>query len=198
VRPLFPKGYRHDVQSVAMVVSADLEFAPNIIAMTAVSAALMLSGAPFEGPVAGVRIGLIEGELLAFPSEEQMKESKLDLTVAGTKDAIMMVEAGANEVDEATMVKAIELAHKSIQPLIKLQEEVVKALGVKEKEYELFKAADKDLITLITGFLEDRLGPAVRTMTITRHESIRNLKLEVVSHFSENYEQQRLRWPLIR
>jgi polyribonucleotide nucleotidyltransferase len=189
VRPLFPKGYRHDVQSVAMVVSADLEFAPNIIAMTAVSAALMLSGAPFEGPVAGVRIGLIEGELLAFPSEEQMKESKLDLTVAGTKDAIMMVEAGANEVDEATMVKAIELAHKSIQPLIELQLEVVKALGVKEKEYEL-TVADKDLITLITGFLEDRLGPAVRNVDHwTRHESIRNLKLEVVSHFSENYEE---------
>jgi polyribonucleotide nucleotidyltransferase len=189
VRPLFPKGYRQDVQSVAMVVSADLEFAPNIIAMTAVSAALMLSGAPFEGPVAGVRIGLIEGELLAFPSEEQMKESKLDLTVAGTKDAIMMVEAGANEVDEATMVKAIELAHKSIQPLIELQLEVVKALGVKEKEYEL-TVADKDLITLITGFLEDRLGPAVRNVDHwTRHESIRNLKLEVVSHFSENYEE---------
>jgi polyribonucleotide nucleotidyltransferase len=157
--------------------------------LTAVSAALMLSGAPFEGPVAGVRIGLIEGELLAFPSEEQMKESKLDLTVAGTKDAIMMVEAGANEVDEATMVKAIELAHKSIQPLIELQLEVVKALGVKEKEYEL-TVADKDLITLITGFLEDRLGPAVRNVDHwTRHESIRNLKLEVVSHFSENYEE---------
>jgi len=188
IRPLFPKGYRHDVQSVAMVVSADLEYAPNIIAMTAVSTALMLSGAPFEGPVAGVKIGLIDGKLVAFPSEKEMENSKLELTVAGTKDAIMMVEAGANEVDEATMIEAIELAHKSIQPLIKLQEEVVKALGVKAKEYELF-VANEDLKAAITDFLKDKLGPAVRHQDhYQRHDAIRNLEKETVAQFENDYE----------
>ncbi|HSX02714.1 MAG TPA: polyribonucleotide nucleotidyltransferase [Candidatus Saccharimonadia bacterium] len=188
IRPLFPKGYRHDVQAVAMVVSADLVHAPNIIAMTAVSAALMLSGAPFEGPVAGVRIGLIDGKLVAFPTEEEMATSTLDLTVAGTKDAIMMVEAGAMEVDEATMTEAIELAHKSIQPLIKLQEEMVRELGVKEKEYELFKA-DEDLMGAIGAFLVDKLGPAVRHQDhYQRHQAIRNLEEEVTAQFGNDYE----------
>ncbi len=188
IRPLFPKGYRNDVQSVAMVLSADLEYAPNIIAMTAVSTALMLSGAPFEGPVAGVRIGMIDDKLVVFPSEQDMQNSKLDLTVAGTKDAIMMVEAGANEVDEETMIRAIELAHKSIQPLIKLQEEVVKALGTKEKTYELV-TADEDLVVSIQHFLEGKLGAAIRHQDhYARHDAIRNLESESLEHFEENYE----------
>jgi polyribonucleotide nucleotidyltransferase len=188
IRPLFPKGYRNDVQSVAMVVSADLELAANIIAMSAVSTALMLSGAPFEGPVAGVRIGLIDDKLVAFPTEAQMAESKLDLTVAGTKDAIMMVEAGSNEVSEEIMIEAIELAHKSIQPVIKLQEEIVAALGVKAKEYNLV-LADEDLVASITHFLTGKLGPAVRHQDhYIRHDAIRNLESEVIENFSENYE----------
>ena len=192
IRPLFQKGYRNDVQSVAMVVSADLEYAANIIAMTAVSSALMLSGGPFEGPVAGVRIGLIDGELVAFPSETQMADSTLDLTVAGTKDAIMMVEAGANEVDEETMIKAIELAHKSIQPLIKLQEEVVAALGVKAKEYELVKA-DETVIDDIKKYLEGRLGAAIRHQDhYARHDAIRNLQGEVLEKFGETHEKDAL------
>jgi polyribonucleotide nucleotidyltransferase len=188
IRPLFPKGYRHDVQSVATVLSADLEFSPNIIAMTAVSAALMLSGAPFEGPVAGVRIGQIEGKLVAFPSEEQLKESNLDLVVAGTKDAIMMVEAGAKEVDEATIIEAIELAHKSIQPLIKLQEEMVKELKVEPKEYELV-TADEEVIGKIEKFLKGKLGPAIRHEDhYQRHNSINTLRDETVEQFKDDYE----------
>ena len=188
IRPLFPKGYRHDVQSVAMVLSVDGELAANIIAMTAISTALMISGAPFDGPVAGVRIGLVDGKLVAFPTASEMLESKLDLTVAGTKDAIMMVEAGADEVDEATMVEAIELAHKSIQPLIDLQLEVVKALGVKEKEYELFKA-DEDLVGAIGEFLTGKLGPAIRHQDhYVRHDAIKNLEKEVLAQFEGDYE----------
>ena len=188
IRPLFPKGYRHDVQSVAMVLSVDGELAANIIAMTAISTALMLSGAPFDGPVAGVRVGLVDGKLVAFPTATEMLESKLDLTVAGTKDAIMMVEAGADEVDEATMVEAIELAHKSIQPLIDLQLEVVKALGVKEKEYELFKA-DEDLVSAIGEFLIGKLGSAIRHQDhYVRHDAIKNLEKEVLAQFEGDYE----------
>lgn len=186
IRPLFPKGYRHDVQSVAMVVSADLEYAANIIAMTAVSSALMLSGAPFEGPVAGVRVGRIDGQLMAFPSEEQMKTSDLDLTVAGTKEAIMMVEAGANEVDEATMIAAIELAHQSIQPLIELQLEMVKALGAKEKPYELMLPKE-ELKSAIDKFLDGKLGPAIRHQDhYQRHSAIKTLLEEVLVEFGED------------
>jgi polyribonucleotide nucleotidyltransferase len=188
IRPLFPKGYRNDVQAVATVLSADLEYNPAIIGMIAASAAIMLSGAPFEGPVAGVQIGLVDGKLIAFPTEKELEQSKLDLTVAGTKDAIMMVEAGANEVDEATMISAIELAHKSIQSVIKLQEEMVKAVGVKPKEYEL-DLADNDLKVLITDYLKDKLGKAVRHQDqYQRHDAIRNLEREVEEKFGDTYE----------
>ncbi|MBW3538158.1 polyribonucleotide nucleotidyltransferase [Candidatus Parcubacteria bacterium] len=187
IRPLFPKGYRNDVQGIATVISADLVYAPDIIAMTAISTALMTSGAPFEGPVAGVRIGLIDGKLVAFPTTEQMASSKLDLTVAGTKDAIMMVEAGANEVDEDTMIRAIETAHREIQPLIKLQEEMVRKLGVKPKEYEL-DAPAKDLVKTLDDYLKDKLGPAVRHESqYQRHDAIRNLEREVHERFGEDY-----------
>ena len=187
IRPLFPKGYRNDVQAVAMVLSVDPMLSPNIIAMTAISTALMLSGAPFDGPVVGVRVGLIEGELIAFPTEEQIALSELDLTVAGTKDAIMMVEAAANEVDEATIIEAIELAHKSIQPVIELQEKIAKAIGVKAKEFDLFKA-DAELVEVLEGFLAKRLGPAVRHQDhYIRHDAIRNLEKEVIAQFEDNY-----------
>lgn len=113
IRPLFPKGYRNDVQIVVTVLSADLEHEPDVIGIIAASSALMLSGAPFDGPVAASRIGLIDGELKAYPTVAQLEKSKLNMTVAGTKDAIMMVEAGAKEVDEETMVKALEMAKKA-------------------------------------------------------------------------------------
>ena len=191
IRPLFPKGYRHDVQAVAMVVSADLEYAANIVAMTAVSTALMLSGAPFEGPVAGIKIGRVDGKLVAFPTEEQMKVSDLELTVAGTKDAIMMVEAGANEVDEATMIAAIELAHKSIQPIIDLQLEIVKALGAKEKPYDLM-LPEEGLKKDIEKFLAGKLGPAVRHQDhYQRHNSIKTLLEEVLVEFPETDERSK-------
>ncbi len=135
IRPLFPKGYRNEVQGIATVVSADLVYGTDILAMIAISSALMISGAPFAGPVAGVRIGLIDGKLVAYPTEEQLNNSQLDLVVAGTRDAIMMVEAGAKEVSEETMIAAIELAHKSIQPVIKLQEQLAEELKVAEKPY---------------------------------------------------------------
>jgi len=187
IRPLFPKGYRNDVQTVATVLSADLVYAPNILAITACSAAIMLSGAPFDGPVAAIRIGLVDGELVAFPTEEQMQTSNLDLTVAGTKDAIMMVEAGANEVDEATMVKAIELAHKSIQPLIKLQEEMAAAFKIEPKKFDLFKV-NEELIDTLKKFVDGRLGAAVRHENpYLRHDAVSNLEKEAVAQFEETF-----------
>ena len=186
IRPLFPKGYRNEVQGIATVVSADLVYGTDILAMIAISSALMISGAPFAGPVAGVRIGLIDGKLVAYPTEEQLNNSQLDLVVAGTRDAIMMVEAGAKEVSEETMIAAIELAHKSIQPVIKLQEQLAEELKVAEKPYEL-NLVDKDLLARMDAFLQEKLGPAVRHEDhYQRHETLRNLKEEVLAHFSEN------------
>jgi polyribonucleotide nucleotidyltransferase len=194
IRPLFPNGFRNDVQGVATVLSADLIYAPNIIGMAAVSMALMLSGAPFAGPIAGVRIGLIDGELIVFPTTEQMETSDLDLTVAGTKDAIMMVEAGANEVDEETMIKAIELAHKSIQPLIKLQEEIAAKLGAKPKKYDLV-TPDAALVTTIEKFLGGKLIDALRHKdhyVHINHEALRNLREEVIAEFGEDHSASEL------
>jgi polyribonucleotide nucleotidyltransferase len=192
IRPLFPKGYRHDVQAVATVLSVDLVFSPDIIGMIAVSAALAASGAPFDGPVAGVRIGMVDDKLVAFPTAEELVNSRLDLTVAGTKDAIMMVEAGANEVDEATMIEAIELGHKAMQPVIKLQQDIVAALGVKPKEYELV-LPNADLLAAMQEYLKDKLGQAIRHQShYERHDALRNLEKEVTDHFGDNYEKSEI------
>lgn len=188
IRPLFPKGYRNDVQGVATVLSTDFDHPADLVGMIAVSAALMLSGAPFDGPVAGVRVGLIDDKLVAFPSAEQLQVSKLDLTVAGTKDAIMMVEAGSDEVDEATMIEAIELAHKEMQSVLKLQEEMAKKVGVKAKEFDL-ELPDEDLIKTLDEYLKPKLGPAVRHESkYQRHDAIKNLEVETIDKFGNDYK----------
>ena len=137
IRPLWPKGYRHEVQGVATVLSMDPDFRPDMIAMIAMSAAFMLTGAPFDGPVAGVRVGMVDGKFTAFATPEELDDGELDLVVAGTKDGIMMVEAGANEVTEEQVVEAIAFAFEAMQPAIKLQQELVEKVGVTKQEYEL-------------------------------------------------------------
>ena len=183
IRPLFPKGYHNEVQAISMVLSFDPELGSDIIAMIAVSAAMSLSGAPFAGPVAGVRIGKLGDELVAFPTIDQRENSQLDLIVAGTKEAIMMVEARAKEVDEATMVKAIELAHKSFQPAIDLQNELVKKVGVTQQPYELVLPEDSvqaELAKFLGSKLKDTRGNQDE-----RDEKLTALKAEVKEHFTE-------------
>jgi polyribonucleotide nucleotidyltransferase len=125
IRPLWPKGYRNEVQGVATVLSMDPAFRPDMIAMIAMSAAFMLTGAPFEGPVAGLRLGLKDGKLP--PScPRGARRGDLDLVVAGTKDGIMMVEAGADEVPEEQVIEGLAFAQEAIQPAIQLQKELVK------------------------------------------------------------------------
>ena len=118
LRPLFPEGFRHDIQVIATVLSVDDDCEPDILAMNGASAALTLSDIPFAGPIAGVKVGLVDGELVINPKEEEQENSDLELTIAGTDDAVLMVEAGANEVSEEKMVEAIELAHKEIKKLV--------------------------------------------------------------------------------
>ncbi len=185
VRPLFPKGYRNETQAVALILSLDPELRPDTVAMTAISAALMLSGSPFDGPVSGVRIGMNEaGEFVPFPTNTQLSTSKLDLTVAGTKDAIMMVEAGANEVDEETMLQAIELAHREMQAAIKLQEELIKKVGVTPFEYTLAKPNEtvkKD----IDEWTKDKLGAKNRGNTMERRVYADQLYADMRAEFEK-------------
>jgi polyribonucleotide nucleotidyltransferase len=183
IRPLFPKGYRDEVQVITMVLSLDPELKPDIIAMIAASAALNLTGAPFDGPVAGVRIGLVDGKLKAYPTHEELENSQLDLTVAGTKGAIMMVEAGAHEVDEKTIVEAIELAHTSFQPAIELQDQLTKKVVVKEREYDLF-LPDETVQAAVDKFVKGKIADT-RGSQPERAEKIDSLKLELVEHIKE-------------
>ncbi len=137
IRPLFPKGFVNDTQIVCTVLSADGENDPSIIALVAASAALSLTGLPFQGPVGAVRVGMIEGQFITNPTYEQIEASSLDLVVAGTDTAIMMVEAGAKEVDEDTMIKALEYAHSELRKTIVLQKELLSKITVEPFKYTL-------------------------------------------------------------
>jgi polyribonucleotide nucleotidyltransferase len=135
LRPLFPKDLRNEVQIIITALSHDQEHATDMLCILGASAALMISNIPWDGPVGGVRVGLIDGELVVNPTFSEMVNSDLDLRVAGTKDAIIMVECGANEVDEATMVRALSLAHQAMQPILAIQEEMRAQLGKPKADY---------------------------------------------------------------
>lgn len=154
IRPLFPKGYRQEVQCVATVLAMDPTFRPDMLGMIAVSAGLMLTGVPFDGPVAGVRVGRINGEFVPFPSNEQVdNESDLDLTVGAIESGITMVEAGANEVSEDVLADAMEYAFSVLQPAIKLQKELVEKVGVTPIEYELH-LPDETIAQKMNGWVD--------------------------------------------
>jgi polyribonucleotide nucleotidyltransferase len=199
IRPLFPKGYRNDVQVVVTTLSVDGEHEPDVLGMIAASSALMLTGAPFQGPVAGMRIGEKDGELVAYPTVSEQEGSKLNLTIAGTADAIMMVEAGAQEISEETMVDAFELALKTWQPVIELQQEMAKALNVKPQEFDLFRA-DEDLAEKISDFLEGKLGADVRHSDgLKREDVLAELRKLVIDEFGPlpaEMEDDKERFPL--
>ncbi|HSX32973.1 MAG TPA: polyribonucleotide nucleotidyltransferase [Candidatus Saccharimonadales bacterium] len=184
IRPLWPKGYRHEVQGVTSVLSTDPAFRPDMIAMIAMSAAFMLTGAPFEGPVAGLRIGLKDGKPEAFMSLADMTTNDLDLVVAGTKDAIMMVEAGANEVSEEQVADALAWAFEAMQPAIKLQQELVKKVGVTAQEYEL-SLPEPEIQKAVDAFLDGKMGEKLRAPMAERHERMHKLRTELLDHFAE-------------
>ncbi|MGD0284079.1 MAG: polyribonucleotide nucleotidyltransferase [Candidatus Saccharimonadales bacterium] len=183
IRPLWPKGYRHEVQGIATVLSMDPNFRPDAIAMIAVSAAFMLTGAPFEGPVAGVRLGLVDGKLIPFASPQQLADGDLDLFVAGTEKAIMMVEAGANEVNEEQIIKALKLAAEIIKPAIDLQKKLIEKVGVEQQVYNL-SLPSEDIQKQVDAWLKGKLGKNIRDQYPIRHEKMRLLRDEMMLHFS--------------
>ncbi len=186
IRPLWPKGYRHEVQGVGSVLSMDPEFRPDMIAMIAVSAAFMLTGAPFDGPVAGVRLALVDGKYVPFATSEQLSEGKLDLVVAGTKDGVMMVEAGASEVTEDEVAEALVFAQEAIQPAIALQEELAAKIGVTKQEYEL-DLPDESIQEEVDAWVDGKLGEALRAAYPERNELVNELRLSFHEAFTEKH-----------
>ena len=185
IRPLWPKGYRNEVQAIATVLSLDPNFRPDVIAMIAISTALSLTGAPFDGPVAGLRVGLNDNnELQAFLSSEHLAKGDLDIVIAGTKNGVTMVEAGAKEVSEDLVVKAIEFAHKEMQPAIKLQEELIDKLGVNKQEYELV-LPNEDILKEVANYLENKLGEDLRKPYPERNELLSTLREETLDYFKD-------------
>lgn len=176
IRPLWPKGYRNEAQGVASVLSMDPAFRPDMIAMIAVSSAFMLTGAPFDGPVAGLRVGLDEkGDFKAFMSYEDLQNSDLDLVVAARESGIMMVEAGANEVPEEKIAEAIAWAQKMMQPAIELQQQLVQKLSVTEQKYELI-LPNEDLQAKVDSWVDGKLGEGLRKAYPERNELVKTLK----------------------
>lgn len=175
IRPLFPKGYRQEVQVVSSVLSMDPAFRPDMIAMIAASTALMLTGAPFDGPVAGLRVGRVNGEFKAFLTAEEREQSDLDLVVAGIASGVTMVEAGANEVSEEAVANAITWAHEQLQPAIALQKELVQKVGVEELQYELVLPND-EFQQIVDEWMEGKLGEDLRRPYPERNEMVSILR----------------------
>ena len=184
IRPLWPKGYRHEVQGVASVLSMDPTFRPDMIAMIAMSTAFMLTGAPFEGPIAGVRVALKDSKPVAFLPLEEMNDNDLDLVVAGTAEAIMMVEAGAKEVSEDQVAEALAWAHEAIQPAIALQKELIEKVGVEAQEYNLL-LPDEDVQKKVDEWVEGKLGENLRAPYPERNDLVSTLRKQMHDSFTE-------------
>jgi polyribonucleotide nucleotidyltransferase len=186
IRPLFPKGYRQEVQTVASVLSMDPAFRPDAIAMIAISTALMLAGAPFDGPVAGLRVAQVNGEFKAFASQEERAESDLDLVVAGIESGITMVEAGANEIDESVIADALAWAHEALQPAIALQRELVEKVGVTPLEYELV-LPDTGIQEVVDDWMKDKIGEDLRRPYPERNELVATLRTQLHDAMVEKF-----------
>ncbi len=192
-RPLFAEGFQNETQVIASVISADPDNNPDVIAITGASCALYLSDIPFLNPIAGVRIGLIEGRYLVNPTYDEVRESRLNLIVAGTEEAIVMVEAGASEVSEEIMVEALMLAHKEINRLCRWQKELYKALDIQKREV-VPAALNEEMLAEIQAKYSERLRAALDTTNQEKRDSyaaMDALKKEVVESYSEDQPQQR-------
>lgn len=187
LRPLFPKGYRNDVTVTVTVLSMDIDYSPEIAGMIGSSIALSISDLPFEGPTGAVSVGLIDDKFIINPNCEQREKSRLNLTVAGTKEAIMMVEAGAQEISETQMLDAILFAHEEIKKICDFIEEITKETGKEKVPYYAFKC-DANIQEEIIEYSKDKINDAIiEPDKLTRQEKIDSLKAEIMEVFSEKY-----------
>ena len=187
IRPMFPEGYHNDVQIVATAVSVDPDNAPDIPAMIGASCALSISDIPFEGPIAGVRVGMIDGEYIINPTIEQAKVSRLNLAVAGTKDAILMVEAGAKEISEDEMLDAIWFGHEEIKKLVEWQEKIMAEVGKPKMEVPVYEPP-AELAAEIEAYGAEQLKAALMDANkLEREENVASIKAEIADAFMEKY-----------
>lgn len=187
IRPMFPEGYHNDVQIVATAVSVDPDNAPDIPAMIGASCALSISDIPFEGPIAGVRVGMIDGQYIINPTIEQAKISRLNLAVAGTKDAILMVEAGAKEISEDEMLDAIWFGHEEIKKLVEWQEKIMAEVGKPKMEVPVYEPP-AELAAEIEAYGAEQLKAALMDANkLEREENVARIKAEIADAFMEKY-----------
>ena len=185
MRPMFPEDFRNEVQVVNTILSVDPDYSPELTAMFGSSLCTCISQIPFDGPIAGVKVGRVNGEFVINPTPEQMEESDIDLTVAGTKQAINMVEAGSKEVSEADMLEALMFGHEAVKELCAFQEEIIGAVGQAKMEYEHLDIEDS-LRNDIFALAHDKMDKALRIKDkLEKYAAIDAVKDEVVSKYEE-------------
>jgi polyribonucleotide nucleotidyltransferase len=191
IRPLFPKQWRYETQVIATVLSMDKENDPDMLAMVGASTALSISDIHFAGPIAGVRVARVEGELIANPTIEQAQASDINLIVAGSKTGVVMVEGGADMASEADMLEAIFFGHQAMQPLIAIQEELVAQCGKPKREFEP-PAKDEELAAKLSGMAAERISQTlVIPDKMERYSTMRQLKSEIFASLGEAYEERK-------
>lgn len=189
IRPLFPKGFRNDVQVVATVLSVDQDSTTDVMAMIGSSVALSISDIPFDGPTGSVIVGLVDGEFVVNPTADQREKSEMHLVVSGTKDAIMMVEAGANEISEEQMLDAIMFAHEEIKKIVAFIENIVSEVGKEKQDVVLYKP-DEEIEKLVREFATDKMRVAIQTVEkLERMENMDKVKEETLANFEEEYSE---------
>lgn len=189
MRPMFPENFKNEVQIVNTVLSVDQDNSPEMTAMFGSSLATCISEIPFDGPIAGVKVGRVNGEFVINPTKEQVEVSDIDLTVAGTKEAINMVEAGAKEASEEDMLEALMFGHEAIKELIAFEEQIIEEIGKPKMEYETLEITD-ELKEEIRSLATDKLNTAMRIKDkLEKYEAIDKVKEEVVSKYEMEAEE---------
>lgn len=187
MRPLFPEGFRNEVQVVSQVMAVDYDNSPEITAMLASSLCVCISDVPFNGPIAGVYVGRVDGKLVINPTVEQRAKSDIDLCVAGTEEAINMVEAGANEVSEEDMLDALMFGHEAVKKLCRFEKQIIKEIGVEKNKDIQFKVVPEELRAEVTAKVDEKLRKAVSTKDkLEREEKIEAIEKETEAEYAEN------------
>lgn len=188
MRPLFPEGFKNEVQIISTVLSVDQDCSPELTAMLASSLAVSISKIPFNGPIAGVKVGRVNGELVINPTPEQLEQSELELTVAGTKDAINMVESSAKQVPEDIMLEALMFGHNAIKELIKFQEEIIAEIGVEKMEYETL-VPEEAMVNRIKDLATEKMNKALRIKDkLEKYAAIDAVREEIVELYTKENE----------
>ncbi|MDU5595681.1 MAG: polyribonucleotide nucleotidyltransferase, partial [Peptoniphilus rhinitidis] len=189
LRPLFPEGYRNDVHIVATVLSVDQDHSPEIVSMIGSSIALCISDIPFDGPTGSVEVGFIDGKYVINPSEEERNKSLINLSLSGTESAIMMVEAGAQEVSESEMLEAILEGHEVIKEICSFIKEITNDIGKEKSDYEVFKA-DEEIVSKVKEYGQELLIDAIRQKDkVVRVEKTNAAKENIREHFKDLMEE---------